>query len=84
MSLSSSFNSCCDRSNNALKEELSDKFVFLKMNGCIRHKVNHLAISMLDSKTLAVRDTQAPHSSEFLRQTLETILKEFDLKNSRF
>ena len=59
---------------NELKEELSDKFVSLIMDGCTRHWVNYLAINvqfinsknMLDIKTLAVRDTQAQQSSEFL------------------
>ena len=72
---------------NVLKEELSDKFVFLKMEGCTRHRVNYLAINvqfihsknMLDIKTLAVGDTQTQHSSEFLQHTLATVLKEFDL-----
>ena len=58
------------------------------MNGCTRHRVGYLALNvqfinsknMLDIKTLAVRDTQAQHSSEFLRHTLETVPKEFDLK----
>ena len=56
---------------NALKEELSDKFVFFEMDGCTGHRVNFLALNarfihsknMLDIKTLAVRDTQAHHSS---------------------
>ena len=77
---------------NALKEELSDKFVFLKMDGCTRHRVNYLAINvqfihpknMLEIKTLAVHDTQAQHRSEFLQRTLETVLKAFDPKNSKF
>ena len=75
---------------NELEEKLSDKFVFLRMNGCTRHRVNYHAISvqfinyknMLDIKTLAVRDTHAQHSSEFLRHTLETALK-FDLKKQQ-
>ena len=65
---------------NKLKEELSGKFVFLKMMAA--GLINYLAINvqfinsknMLDIKTLAVRDTQAQHSSEFLRHTLETVL----------
>ena len=39
---------------------------------------------MLDIRTLAVRDTQAQHSGEFLRHAFETVFKEFDIKNSRF
>ena len=73
---------------NALKEELSGKFVFLKMDGCTRHRISYLAVNvqfinsknMQDVKTLAVRDTQPQHSGEFLRHTLETVLKECDLK----
>ena len=61
-----------------LKKGRNDKFVFLKLDGCTRHRVNYLAINvqlinsknMLDIKTLAVRDTQAQHNSEFLRHTL--------------
>ena len=75
---------------HALKE-LSDKFVFLKMDGCKRHRVSYLAINvqfinsknMVDIKTLAVRDTQAQHSNELLRDTLETVLKEFNLKKEQ-
>ena len=77
---------------NVLKEELSDKFVFLKMESCARHGVSYLAINvqfinsknMLDIKTLAVRDTQAQHSSKFMWHTLETVLKKIDMKSSRF
>ena len=61
------------------------------MDGCTKHRVNYLAINvqfihsknMLDIKTLAVRDTQAQHSSEFLQHTLETVFKEFDLKKQQ-
>jgi len=38
---------------------------------------------MLDNQTLAVRDTQGQHDSEFLRHTLETVLKEFDLNKQQ-
>ena len=56
---------------NALKEELSDKLVFLKMDGCKRRRVSYFAINvqfinsknMLNIKTLVARDTQAQHSS---------------------
>ena len=56
---------------NALKEELSDKLVFLKMDGCKRRRVSYFAINvqfissknMLNIKTQVVRDTQAQHSS---------------------
>ena len=76
---------------NKLKEELSDKFVFLKINGFTRHRVNHLAINVLFInsknilyiKTLAVCDTKVQHSNEFLRHTLETVLKEFNLKKQQ-
>ncbi|CAK8690149.1 unnamed protein product [Clavelina lepadiformis] len=52
---------------NALKEDLSDKFVFLKMDGCTKLRVHYLAINvqlvnsknMLDIRTLAVRDSTA-------------------------
>ena len=62
------------------------------MDGCTRHRVSYLAINvqfinsknMVDIKTLAVHDTQTQHSNELLQDTLETVLKEFDLKNSRF
>ena len=58
------------------------------MDGYTRYRLSYLAINvqfinsknMLDIKTLAVRDTQAQRSSEFLRHTLETVPKEFDLK----
>ena len=54
-------------------------------------RVSNLAINiqfinfknMVDIKTLAVRDTQAQHSSELLRDILETVLKEFDLKKQQ-
>ena len=74
-----------------IEEELSDKFVFLKMDGCTRHRVSYLAINvqfinsknMVDIKTLAVHDTQAQDSSELLQDTLETVLKEFNLKKQQ-
>ena len=61
------------------------------MDGCTRHRVSYLAINvqfinsknMVDIKTLAVCDTQAQHSSELLRDTLETVLKEFNLKKQQ-
>jgi len=61
------------------------------MDGCTRLRVHYVAISvqfvnsknMLDNQTLAVRDTQGQHDSEFLRHTLETVLKEFDLNKQQ-
>ena len=76
---------------NSLKEEIIDKFVFLKIDGCTKHRVSYLAINvqfinsknMLDIKTLAVRDNKAQHSSKFLQHTLETVLKEFNIKKQQ-
>ena len=36
---------------NALKEDLSEKFVFLKMVGCTKHRVSYLIINRQFPKT---------------------------------
>ena len=63
-----------EEQKNKLKEELRDKFLFLKMDECTRHRINYfvLNVQFVDSKTegkiftLAVRDTENQHSSDFI------------------
>ena len=57
-----------------LKKSLKGRFVFLKLDGCTRHRVNYFAINVrfvcennkIVTKTLAVKDTKAHHTSKFL------------------
>jgi len=72
---------------NKLKEEICDKFLFLKMDACTRHRVNYFAVNaqFINSEnklviaTLAVRDTENQHSSEFIKTVVEDVLKEFEI-----
>ena len=72
---------------NKLKETLHDIFLFLKMDGCTRHRINYFALNVqfVDSKnkvrifTLAVRDTENQHSSDFIQRLVEDVLKDFEI-----
>ena len=70
-----------------LKKEQHDKFLFLKLDACTRHKVNCLGINVqfvnlknkLDIRTQAVRDTEAQYNSNFTRDATEAVLKVYDI-----
>ncbi|KAM9307836.1 uncharacterized protein PAF06_011978 [Gastrophryne carolinensis] len=76
-----------------LQESLKGRFVFLKMDACTRHRVNYFAINVrfvcekneivTITKTLAVKDTKAHHSSEFLQVLVENVLQEYELKKEQ-
>ena len=63
-----------EEQKNKLKEELRGKFLFLKIDGCNRHRTNCFALNVqfVDSKnevrifTLAVSDTENQHPSGFI------------------
>ena len=70
-----------------LRSELEGKFIFLKMDACTRHRVNYFAINaqfvgsegQIQIATLAVRDTQNNHSSDFIRNLVEDVLNDFGI-----
>ena len=74
-----------EEQKNKLKEELCDKFLCLKMDGCTRHRINYFALNVqfVDSKnevrifTLAVRDTENQYSSDFIQRLVEDVLMDF-------
>jgi len=80
-----------EEQKNKLKEELRDKFLFLKMDGCTRHRINYFALNVqfVDSKnevrifTLAVRDTENQHSSDFIQRLVEDVLKDFEISKQQ-
>ena len=80
-----------EEQKNKLKEKLRDKFLFLKMDGCTRHRINYFALNIqfVDSKnelrvfTLAVRDTENQHSSDFIQRLVEDVLKAFEISKQQ-
>lgn len=80
-----------EKQKNILKKVLHAKFIFLKMDACTRHRVNYLAVNAQyidDEKklaicTLAVRDSQAQHSSDAIRRLIDNILKEFEIRKEQ-
>ena len=80
-----------EEQKNKLKEELRDKFLFLKMDGCTRHRINYFALNVqfVDSKnevrifTLAVRDTENQHFSDFIQRLVEDVLKNFEISKQQ-
>ena len=61
------------------------------MHACIRHRVNYHGINeqflnsqnKLDIRTLAVRDTEAQHNSDFIRDTSEAVLTVYDINKQQ-
>ena len=61
------------------------------MDGCTRHKINYFALNIqfVDSKnevrtfTLAVRDTENQHSSDFIQRLVEDVLKDFEISKQQ-
>ncbi|KAM4018767.1 LOW QUALITY PROTEIN: uncharacterized protein ACNLHF_008010 [Anomaloglossus baeobatrachus] len=74
-----------------LKKTLKGRFLFLKMDACTRHRVNYFAINVrfvcdkneIVTKTLAVKDTKAHHTSEFLQVLVEKVLQDHELKKEQ-
>ncbi|XP_073521308.1 protein MIS12 homolog isoform X1 [Phyllobates terribilis] len=74
-----------------LKKTLKRRFVFLKMDACTRHRVNYFAINVryvcdnnkIVTKTLAVKDTKAHHTSQFLQALVEKVLQDYELKKEQ-
>ncbi|KAM3921449.1 uncharacterized protein RB166_010830 [Leptodactylus fuscus] len=74
-----------------LKKTLKGRFLFLKMDACTRHRVNYFAINVrfvcdkneIVTKTLAVKDTKAHHTSEFLQVLVEMVLQDYELKKEQ-
>ena len=68
-----------EEQKNKLKEELRDRFLFLKMGGCTRHRINYFALNVqfVDSEnevrifTLAVKDTENQHYRNFIQRLVE-------------
>ncbi|XP_073401270.1 uncharacterized protein [Dendrobates tinctorius] len=61
------------------------------MDACTRHRVNYFAINVrfvcdkneIVTKTLAVKDTKAHHTSEFLQVLVEKVLQDYELKREQ-
>lgn len=74
------------------KKVLQGLFVFLKMDACTRHRVNYFSINNrlvgenneIVTKTLAVKDTDANHGSEFLQVLVEKVLQDYEIKKIKF
>ncbi|XP_073507370.1 uncharacterized protein [Phyllobates terribilis] len=74
-----------------LKKTLKRRFMFLKMDACTRHRVNYFAINVryvcdhkdIVTKTLAVKDTKAHHTSQFLQALVEKVLQDYELKKEQ-
>lgn len=75
----------------SLKDDLRGKFIYLKMDAATRHRVNYFAINArfinkaeeINTKTLAVKYTQAYHDSHHLQKLTEDILKDFEMKKEQ-
>ena len=61
------------------------------MDGCTRHRINYFALNaqFVDSKnevrifTLAVRDTENQHSSDFIQRLVKDVLKDFEISKQQ-
>ncbi|XP_023222406.1 uncharacterized protein LOC111623902 [Centruroides sculpturatus] len=71
-----------------LWKRLKDRLIFIKMDACTRHRVNYFAIDVLFidenntivTKTLAVKDTMAHHTGEYLQKLVQEVLEDFKIK----
>lgn len=80
-----------EQKKEELRRTLKGRFVFLKMDGCTRHRVNYFAINVrfVDDKnkmvtqTLAVKDTHAHHTSDYLHKLVEKVLQDFEIKKEQ-
>ncbi|KAM4044019.1 uncharacterized protein ACNLHF_008128 [Anomaloglossus baeobatrachus] len=74
-----------------LKKTLKSRFMFLKMDSCIHHRVNYFAINVryvcdnkeIVTKTLAVKDSKPHHTSQFLQTLVENVLQDYELKKEQ-
>ena len=65
--------------------------MFLKIDGCTRHRINYFALNVqfVDSKnevrifTLAVRDAENQHSSDFIQRLVKDVLKDFEISKQQ-
>ena len=79
------------KEKNILKEQLKDKLIYVKMDGCTRHRTNYLGINIryLDinhepvTKNLAIKNTKAKHCSIDLKNILLSVLDDYDIKISQ-
>lgn len=70
-----------------LKRKLKNTVVFLKMDACTRQRVNYLAINVqfmgenqeIVIYTLTVKDTQAQHASQYIKELVKEVLNDFEL-----
>ncbi|XP_023212677.1 uncharacterized protein LOC111615505 [Centruroides sculpturatus] len=71
-----------------LRKKLKDRLIFIKMDACTRHRVNYFAINVrfidenntIVTKTLAVKDTMAHHTGEYLQKLVQEVLEDFKIK----
>ncbi|XP_039441388.1 uncharacterized protein LOC120422101 [Culex pipiens pallens] len=74
-----------------LKRILKNRFIFVKVDACTRHRVNYLAINVrfvaengkAITKTLAVKDTEAHHAGDYLKCMLQEVFTEFGIVKER-
>jgi hypothetical protein len=74
-----------------LQRTLKGRFVFLKMDACTRHRVNYFASNVrfvdgnnkIVTQTLAVKDTEAHYTSEYLEKLVEKVLKDFEINDEQ-
>ena len=79
------------RQKQELKNPLKNCFLFLKMDGCTRHRVNYFAINArftnddnkIVTKTLSIKDTHANHTSGYLSKLVETVLQDFKINKQQ-
>ena len=65
--------------------------MFLKLDACTKHRINYFAVNaqFVNSKnevsifTLAVKDTENQHSSDFIKRMVEDVLNDFDISKQQ-
>ena len=74
-----------------LKAHLQGRYIFLKMDACTRMRTNLFAINaqfLNDNgktmiRTLAIRDTKAQHSSDYIRGIVLEVLNEYNISKKQ-
>ena len=74
-----------------LRKTLKGRFMYIKMDGTTRHRVNYFAINArfvdankkMVTQTLGVKDIKAHHDSTYLQSLVEDILKDFEIKKKQ-
>ena len=72
-----------------MKNELSGRYIFLKIDAATRHMVNYFAINLryctddckIITQTLAVKDTKANHDNTSMK-LLENVLEEYNINKA--